>query len=121
MLATSSGDTNGASMSGAYPLTSTIGIPLALSRLYRERSARESACSPDTKTIPSTLCRRSTSTYSASVVPPGDCVHSSGVNPRADSSVSISCAKAGKTGLVSSGTISPISPIGAAVRLVGRS
>ena len=38
-----------------------------------------SACRPETKTMPSTAWSSSISTYSSSVVPPGDWVHSSGV------------------------------------------
>ena len=55
-------------------------------------------------------CSRSISTYSSSVVPPGDWVHSSGVYPRADSNDSMNCANVGNTGLVSSGTTRPTSP-----------
>ena len=73
-------------------------------------SAPVSACRPETKMMPETPRSSSISTYSSSVAPDGDCVHSTGVKPRCDSADSITWANAGKIGLISSGITSPIRP-----------
>ncbi|CPU62395.1 Uncharacterised protein [Mycobacteroides abscessus] len=55
------------------------------------------------------------------MVPPGDCVHSSGVYPCSDRSDSIVWANAGKTGFVSSGTTRPTRPAERVRSVDGRS
>ena len=52
--ATSSFEMYGASMSGRYPFTSTIGSACSSSRAYRARSELALACRPLTKMIPAT-------------------------------------------------------------------
>ena len=53
--------------------------------------------------IPATPWSSSDSTYSSSEMPPGDWVHSTGVNRRRASASSMTCANAGKIGFSSSG------------------
>ncbi len=61
--------------------------------------------------MPVTPRASSCSTSSSSVAPPGVCVHSTGVYPWPASACSMTCANAGKIGLVSSGMSSPTSPL----------
>src|SRR3954470_1844702 len=121
IAAYSSDDTNGASTDGSQPFTNTTGSRRSTSAWYRAWSAPVSACRPETKMIPETPRSSSISTYSSSVAPEGDCVQSTGVKPRCDSADSITCANAGKIGLISSGITSPINPADRRRNRVGRS
>src|SRR3954452_1517461 len=121
IAAYSSDETNGASTDGSQPFTNTTGSRRSTSDWYRSWSAPVSACRPETKMIPETPRSSSISTYSSSVAPDGDCVHSTGVNPRCDSADSITWAKAGKIGLINSGITSPIRPADRRRSRVGRS
>ena len=71
--------------------------------------------------MPLTAWSSSTSTYRSSDVPPGDCVHSSGVKRSSERRCSMASTNAGNTGLVSSGTTRPTRPTDFVVNDAGRS
>ena len=71
--------------------------------------------------IPDTPRSRSIWTYSSSWTPPGVWVHSTGVYPCRASKVSMTWAKAGKIGFVSSGITKPTSPALVRLSRLGRS
>ena len=60
--------------------------------------------------MPATPWSSSNSTYSSSVTPPGDWVHSTGVYPGWPARRSMTCANAGKIGFSSSGHDQPDQP-----------